>query len=164
MIPDESPPLNSPNELLYIDRESSNILDMLDILDTPRTSTCFHLKKSVAKAFRTYGRRHPSYNIADCLEFALLEYIQNHPLKDVALNFNLVEKIKDRVLHNRIEEKILSSEITRVLNLIDCRNDKGRNNNSQYVFELQDLLLKAIKLKIPSRDMDALLERAEAYI
>lgn len=158
------PPLDSPNVLLYIDRKDSNILDILDILDSPRSSTCFHLKKSVAKAFRTYARRHPSYNIADCLESALLEYIQNHPLATVSLNFNLVEKIKGRVLQNRIEEKILSNEITRLLDLIDRRNGKGRNNNAKYVFELQDLLLKAIKLKTPSVDMDALLMRAEEYL
>jgi len=162
--PTDSPPLFSSNVLLERDRDECDIINILDISDAPRTSICFYMKKSVAKAFKTYAKRHQSYSVADCIEYALIEYIKNHPLHDVSLNFKLVERIKGRVLHNRIEEKILSSEIARVLNLIDRRKGRGQKNNGQYVFELQDLLLKAIRLKDPGDATTNLLERAEGYL
>ena len=162
--PNKNPPPFFAKVLLERDREEYNRINILNLLGAPRKPTTFYMKKSVATAFRSYAKRHPSYNVADCVEYALLEYMQNHPLHDVSLNFKVVEKIKDRVLQNRIEETILSSEITRVVDLIDRRSGRGQNNNGQYVCELQDLLLKAIRLKDPSDATVKILERAEGYL
>jgi len=160
----QSPPLDPPNALLYIDQKQYNILNILDILESPRKSTCFYISVAVAEAFRIYARRHPSYGVADCLENALMEYMRNNPLKDMLLNIGLVEDIRGRGVNNRVEEKILVDKITRILKIIDRFKKRGSDNHLQYISDLHDLLLRAVKLRSPSEVMVALLGRAEAYI
>ena len=152
------------NVLLERDRKQYYILDILDISHAPRKGICFYINTSVAKAFKAYAKFHPHHNLADCLEGALLKYMRETPLDGVTLNMELVENIRDKALGNRIEEKILVSEITRVLKLLNSIHEKGRNNYQRFFFELQGLLMKAIKIKNPSDDTIVLLERAEAYL
>lgn len=157
-------PDEAPNVLLERDQNQHNILNIFNILDSPRKTTCFYINTSVAKAFRTYARFHPHQILADCLEKALLNYMKQNPLNGVTLNVELVEKIRDGALNGRIEEKVLSSEITRVLSIIDRRSEKGLRDNSRNISDLHGLLLRAIKLKSPGHSMTMLLERAEGYL
>ncbi len=164
MVEAGASPLDSPNVLLERDQKQYYIFNISDISHGPRKGICFYINTSIAKAFKTYARFHPQHNLADCLERALLKYMQETPLEGVSINIELVENIKNKALGSRIEEKILVSEITRVLKVLDSIKKNGRSNYPRFLYELQGLLMKAIKIKTPSESTVKLLERAETYL
>ena len=148
--------------LLERDRDQSNITYICDILDSPRKTVAFYMKGGIAKTFSSYAHRNLDKSMAECLETALLEYMERNPLKQVMVSYELRESIKERTLNDRVQSKILCNKIENTLSILD-RVDK-KNNQLIFKGELEDHLLRAIKLKSPSEDLVSLIERAEEYL
>ena len=121
------------------------------------------MSRDVALVFRRYAHMHTG-SLAVCIENALLEYMQNHPLEDVNLTINHVTEKKLTEIQKRLEIALMYSEIKHLVEVLDRIQRTGLGNYKEFQYDLLKALKPAIKLRTPSPKLIELLKEAEKHI
>jgi len=144
------------------DESDSNIIIISNILESYRKNFSLYLSENIIRNFRAYARRHLTKSTAECLEEALMEYMDNHPVDGVTLSFEANGVTKQVTIAERLSSRILSNKIENTLIILD-RLD-GDNRRIAFRDDLQNHILKAFKLRTRSDRLTGLIERAEEYL
>ena len=145
----------------------SNILDILDILEDSslkRGNHSLYLAGDILNYFKTYAQSIPNRKFYTLIEYALVEYVHNHPAEEFVSPIQITLHGKLQGIKGRLRCKILMGEIGGVLNIVERLEETGGGDLPHFRRKLTQLVGEAIKLKELPREMIDLLERAERHI
>ena len=127
-----------------------------------RKNCSFHMDEGVAHSFRLFARRYPKKTLAELIELALIEFMENHPLEDVliVIQQKFVEEID--TVQDRIEQKIICKELRFCMDTLDRIEETGRGDSDAFQDRLVTCLGQAIKIKNPNDTLIALMEKIDS--
>ena len=140
----------------------TNITHML--YDKNRGQGSIYCSKGLLEAYRGYAKRVYDKSMADCLERALLNDMESHPVEEINIEINhFTEEMLDEV-QQRLEVGIMYSEIKRLVEILDRIESTGQGNYKEFQYDLIKALKPAVKLRNPSTKLIVLLAAAEKHV
>ena len=128
-----------------------------------RNNTSFHILPQIANGFRTYAK-HTGKPVGECVEQALIEYMQNHPTPQIKLNIQQHQPNTNTDIQNRLRNKILTSRIQGTIQILRHLNKTKTGDKTYYQIQLRKLVLQAASLRNPDEYLLRLMEEAEDFI
>lgn len=128
-----------------------------------RKNESFWMSPNIARGFRSYSR-FTNQPVGVCVEEALIEYMQNHPVQQVSLS--VIRDLRSIVpsLQTRLRTKILKRRIRHVLNILTRLEQNSTGNPDEFRRQLHKLVLQATKIRSPEPSLLELLGEAEDHI
>lgn len=147
-----------------VEKNNSSVRSVRTVrTDAERKSTSFYIQPNIAKGFKTYAQlKGPS--VATVIEDAFLEYMKNHPITQTSIT---IVKGLDNILpeyRKMLDIKLMKKDLQNAIDFLQRMRMRKAPAEKDAWRRLERLMRRAVKNKIPDRELDELLRQAEELL